>query len=614
MKVIWLFISMAGLAAADGIRFPGDAGVLDVTRAPFNAKGDGVADDTLAIQAALNFEPNGNRIVYLPNGIYRVRDTLRWPDGAHGHDHKRTILQGQSREGVVIRLDDASPGFNLHAGGIRAVIWTGPGPAQRFRNAVRDLTVDTGRNNPWAAGIQFMANNQGTLRNVTIRSGDGSGKAGLDLRFTTEIGPMYVRDVEIIGFERGIWTNYDTASITFENIELRGQTLFGFHNRAQKCFIRNLVSRNAVTAVYNEKDSRAHMVIDGAELHGEGGAAGLPAILNEKNMVVRNLRTRGYAMAIRHDDKGRGNQPGANGPEVGLWISHGQPHSLFSGQNLPPAMAVRDAPAPEWHPLEQWASPLDFGGRPNDGQDDTAAIQRAVDSGASTVYLPNGTWQIDGEVVLRGAVTRFLGTEARLNGSGTLRVERGTGDHLILERLAIGHREPLTLLQDGDRTLVVSSVSGGRYARAPGATGDLFIEDWVVDAPLHFAGDFHIWARQLNQETDTQGNPDHPAKVVNDGARLWVLGYKTERAGTVLLTRNGGHSEIVGAFIYATGAPKTEPMIRTENAVTLLLGVNQLSFNNRPFPVFLEETQGPETRTLSGEDERNILFVGGRNP
>jgi hypothetical protein len=64
--------------APDNIVFPDDAGVIDVTRPPYNARGDGRTDDTAAIQKALTDNALENRIIYLPNGTYRISNTLRF--------------------------------------------------------------------------------------------------------------------------------------------------------------------------------------------------------------------------------------------------------------------------------------------------------------------------------------------------------------------------------------------------------------------------------------------------------------------------------------------------------------------------------------------------------
>src|SRR5690606_7716054 len=57
------------------IVFPSDAGIIDVTKPPYNAKGDGVTDDTAAINQALkdyNYGTNGETFmsytIYLPAG------------------------------------------------------------------------------------------------------------------------------------------------------------------------------------------------------------------------------------------------------------------------------------------------------------------------------------------------------------------------------------------------------------------------------------------------------------------------------------------------------------------------------------------------------------------
>jgi hypothetical protein len=175
------------LLCHEEIRFPVDARVVDVTQAPYRAKADGKTDATRAIQQALNDHPNAGAIIYLPPGRFLLSQRLDWPKGDRGGmEHKNTILQGAGRDQTTLVLADACPGFT-DAKKPRALLWTGQKPAQRFRNAVRDLTLDTGKDNPGAIGAQFMANNQGIFRDVTLR---GNGPIGLDLGYSDTNGVL----------------------------------------------------------------------------------------------------------------------------------------------------------------------------------------------------------------------------------------------------------------------------------------------------------------------------------------------------------------------------------------------------------------------------------------
>ncbi len=54
-----------------------NAGYLSVKDAPYNAKGDGITDDTAALQKAID----ENEVVFLPKGAYRITKTLRLRPG-----------------------------------------------------------------------------------------------------------------------------------------------------------------------------------------------------------------------------------------------------------------------------------------------------------------------------------------------------------------------------------------------------------------------------------------------------------------------------------------------------------------------------------------------------
>ena len=63
-----------------------------------------------------------------------------------------------------------------------------------------------------------------------------------------------------------------------------------------------------------------------------------------------------------------------------------------------------------------------------------------------------------------------------------------------------------------------------------------------------------VWARQFNPE-DYNSAGVRPL-MENDGATLWMLGFKTEGAGPWIVTANGGQTEVFGAFQYInTGRP-----------------------------------------------------------
>ncbi|MCH5375331.1 MAG: glycoside hydrolase family 55 protein, partial [Planctomycetes bacterium] len=322
------------------MRFPADGGVLNVL--DFGAVANDLEDDTAAIQAALDKYPNGNRIIYLPAGEYLVSDTLRWPDGPHsGTQQKRTILQGQGRDLTTIRVPDVTEGFDGSQDSSKAVIWTGSRPAQRFRNAIRDLTVHTGRGNAGAIGIQFNASNQGTIRNVRIVSGDRQGRIGLDLGHTDEIGPLLVRNLVVEGFDEGIRTWWPVNSCTFEHITLRNQNKFGWHNYHQMIFVRGLTSENSVPAIFNRKDSWGTVTLVDSDLRGLPGAEKTAGILNQRQLYIRNTKVTGYGKSIDNADKGRDKGDVVQAGVVTEDTSHQNVASLFL--ELDPLVAIATA-------------------------------------------------------------------------------------------------------------------------------------------------------------------------------------------------------------------------------------------------------------------------------
>lgn len=79
---------------------------VNVKDAPYNAKGDGVTDDTAAIKKAIRDCPEG-KAVYIPEGIYRLTSQLsifRKGIVLRGAGPDKTVLKNESTRGYIIRI------------------------------------------------------------------------------------------------------------------------------------------------------------------------------------------------------------------------------------------------------------------------------------------------------------------------------------------------------------------------------------------------------------------------------------------------------------------------------------------------------------------------------
>ncbi len=602
------------LAGAEDYRnpilFPEDGGVIDVRA--FGASGEDQIDDTDAIQKALDSFPNGNRIIYLPPGEYIVANTLKWPSGEEeGEAQNRTILQGAGILFTTIRLPEASSGFS--GSEPKAVIWTGSQPANRLRNAVRDLKISVGANNPAAIGLQFNASNQGCVRNVAIEADEGSGRIGLDLGYTDEIGSLLVRNLVVRGFDYGITTKWPINSITFENIVLRNQKKLGWWNYHQMAFVRGLVSHNWVPAIYNEKDSWGAITMMDSQIIGLEPGKEDPGIINQRQMYFRNVEIAGYAKSLENSDRSRDQGDRVGSVHMLEDTSHANvvsqfrhlDDSTFATAGEIKHLPVKEIPSIPWGiPENDWANVLAFGADPTGIADSSGALQRAIDSGAKTVYFPGGAqFRLDSDIAIRGPVERIIGLEGSIftDGSPVWRVV--DGEHpaglpdaptVVIERcenwkaVRGGERE-IVVRHESSRTLVVSSTIGFRVEGK--GSGDIFLDDFSGHLDLLSAGQ-SAWCRQITCRRKG-------TKIRNQGGKLWIMGMKAERTGTVIETTGGGITDATGIFVYSSqGWNEDEPAFVITDSSAVLAGINERNFIRRPVSLWFRETQNGETREL----------------
>jgi hypothetical protein len=567
-----------------GGRFPDAAGIINVQYPPYLARGDGRADDAPALQKAIDDWQGSSRTILLPPGIYRLSRPLRFQPGkGYGYNN----ICGLEPEKTILKLDDGvltdpskpeavlALGFNGRPDG------TGV-HADWFNCNVSDLQIDTGRNNPGAIGLQFYSNNVGALRNVTLVAPDGKGAIGLDLGAADQNGPCLVKNLRIDGFAIGVRTAATVNSQTAENVSVRGASKVGWENHGQCLAIRRLSVAGTGTGFVNKFGVVA--LID-STFTGMAEAAKLPAIVNGETLFARNIRTQGFQLAIENQ-RGKDNPTGnAPGPDVAEWISTA-PQSLFPidkprSLNLP----IQETPDVAWDAPETWADIRCF--RELSDPDESAALQRAIDSGATTVYFPSGnSFIVDKPIEIRGAVRRIVGMFATVRSSKRgpviLRIADDGPPLLVLQDcrgyLQIEHQAP-------KRTVVVKNGQGmgGKLSRG----GDLFLENVVADWEFD-AG--RIWARQFN--TEREGT-----HMFNRGATVWILGLKTERGGTLIDAGPGSQTELLGGLSYTTTKGQLAPMFITRNArASFVFG--EVCYTGNPFRQIVEQHRGGETRIL----------------
>ena len=586
--------------------FPPCKSIINIKKAPYNAKGDGETDDTAAIQKALSDMMGQHQMLYFPAGDYVISSTLQWSNknssGANAWGFN--WLQGQGPAKSRIRLKD---GVFKDAKNPQSMMWCGGfGSADWFHNHVEGLTFDIGTDNPGAIGLQFYSNNTGAVRQCRIIDSTGVGLTGLDLGHRDMNGPLLIKDCEVVGFQRGISTAGGVNGQTIERITLRGQKEAGITNEGQSLSIRSLLSKNEVPAI----TSYGTLAVIDADLQGKAGASNHPAILNFNGgrIYVRDVDTSGYKRALADlvtPDSAAAyrltadEQPKSVGPKLDEYFSHAITNP-FGGKTESLRLEVADEPTIPADEPSAWANVDRFGADPTGGKDSSAAIQKAIDSGASTIFFP-GHYKLESTVIVRNNVHRMLsvggGVDYVAQSTPDFRVADGDGTPVIFEHFFSINGG---IEVDSARTVMIKSAGVRHLTFTDRAKrGHVFIEDVTTD-DLRL-NDQKLWARQLNIENEG-------THLTNNASDVWVLGYKTERGGTLVETKGRGRSEILGGFSYTTTAGKLAPMFVTKDS-SVFAYFGEVCYSGDPFQTIVEETRDGSTKTVVRGGGETVPYI-----
>jgi hypothetical protein len=413
-----LAITLAGPAIASRSAFermPGDPRAVVV-----RARGDGRADDGPAIQAAIDRAAAGpgSGLVFLPAGRYRVtRSLFLWPG-------VRLFGVGATRPRIELgpRTAGFGPGVHtmlLFTGAKRGAIAHVPFPppdSVPFDPAIADATPSTfysalsnvdfriGAGNPGAVAIRFHAAQHAYLAHIDFDL--GSGLAGI-YQVANEAYDLFFR-----GGRYGILTEKPSPAWQFTLIDSRfdGQREAAIREHEAQLTLVNVAFRDVPAGVsidpgYGDwlwgKDVRFERVGTGILASNEGNAftqIGLDDAVADATPALVRFRESGRTVAgpaRRYRVKEFGY--GLTVPALGRMGEYRTRLDAVPLAVLPPPPA---AALPSLPPVARWASVRTAGAKGDDQADDTAAIQRAIDT-HRVVYFPAGRYHVSDTLRLK---------------------------------------------------------------------------------------------------------------------------------------------------------------------------------------------------------------------
>jgi hypothetical protein len=641
--LIWLiFESLLSISYSQFVSYklPEEAGVIDVTKYPYNADNTGQNDCTEALQKAFTHAVKKTKgiytdmdralqILYFPNGRYRVSrplifvsDEIKKIRNQNSIALKKYIsghmmIYGESKENTKIILNNNVEEFQREQTPLIRFLESDFTNSEYF-NSIRNITIEIGKNNPKAVAVEFVSNNIGSIDNVNIVNRDEKNPAEIGLNLPIKGGGLsYIKNLNIYGFKTGIYIKGDFPGYTFENIYLENQKVVGIKNIDKNIVIRNLHSTNKVPVLIAEDEAAITTIIDGQFTDGNKNNV---AIDNNGHILLRNIKFNGYGRFLKGIDIKYKDKTIEEYASNTLSLFENAPKTTL---NLP----IKNTPNYNFPKPDEWRI---FDVTVQD--DDTKALQAIIDSGVEYIFVKGVTekLKISNTIYLRGNLKILHGGWTNMNvenngaiGDPLFCFQDGENELMILEGFSNGQRRNTftTFLNNRSKTLVIRDMfmGYGHSSYRNTGKGDLFLEnvvtgggDYPERAEHKIAGwkfeNQNVWFRNLNPE---EWIPDiHIGKDAN----VFGLGAKFgELYGTHILVSEGGKGEMYGVMCNVNlNAPNKYGLdihkpsmsgitIEVENG-DLSLGVFQDGTHANPDPIFIKEIQGKNTVILKHKD------------
>jgi hypothetical protein len=384
-----------------------DQKAVYLTRDHFPVNGDGIADDSDALQQAINQvqETTNQGILFVPAGRYRLTKTIYiWPG-------IRLIGFGVERPTLVLTRN--TPGFQngpaymvFFAGGRSATNATprdaSPGT---FYSAMSNIDIEIQDGNPGAVGIRAHYAQHCFLAHMDFHI--GSGLAGI------HDGGNVAEDVHFYGGQYGIWTRKPSPGWQFTVIDatFEGQREAAIREHEAGLTLIRPQFKNVPTAISIDSPYSDELWLKDGRMENVSGPALI--ISNENNarteINMENVVCRRVTVFAAYRESGKQITAPAEIYEVKTF-SHG-----LHFENMGAAPSIQDvyetAPLgalpkpvksdiPGLPPMDTWVNIRTLGARGDGTTDDTDAFRKAI-AEHRAIYLPSGQYRFTDTITLR---------------------------------------------------------------------------------------------------------------------------------------------------------------------------------------------------------------------
>jgi hypothetical protein len=534
----------------------------------FNVEGNGIADDSAAIQSAIDKAASNlwEGIVFVPSGRYRLTRTIYVWAGVrvYGYGPTRPVFMlGQNtpgyQEGIGLMVMFAGSSRPTAPGGAFPVPFPPPGTIppnntvadagpSTFYSAMSNIDFEIGSGNPAAVAIRAHYAQHCFLRHMDFHIGSG-------LAALTEIGNE-AEDLRFYGGTYGILTGKPSAAWQFTLIDsiFEGQRLAAIREHEAGLTLIHDTFRNVPTAVEIDPEYSDQLWVKDCRFEKISGSAVI--ISNEQsplvevgveNAVLQDVPVFARFRQSGKEVAGKGKQYriedfnyGLIVPGLGTTGTVGMIYRAMPLDTMPAPLppAIRLLP-----PTEEWVNIHRLGVTGDGATDDTAAIQKAIE-GHRVLYFPSGRY------IIRDTLT--LKPDTVMIGLHPLMTQLDLPDATPGFEGVGGPRPMISAPANGTNILSGFGLfTGGVNARAAGVLWRSGADSMIND--VRFLGGHGSGLGQANNNNGTadtelrrRWNGQYPSLWVADGgggtfANIWTPNTYAQAGFYVSDTKTSGH-------------------------------------------------------------------------